>query len=60
MHSCETEGRFGEINWPGIDFYNKLFDSLLLKGNFLFFLGLKMNRVNVKFDLAHNVFQTQN
>ncbi|CAL5199497.1 unnamed protein product [Lathyrus oleraceus] len=26
------KGRFGEINWPGIDFYNKLFDALLLKG----------------------------
>ncbi|KAL5059284.1 hypothetical protein RYX36_030888, partial [Vicia faba] len=28
---CELEGRFGEINWAGIDFYNKLFDALLLK-----------------------------
>ncbi|CAK8564351.1 unnamed protein product [Lathyrus sativus] len=26
------KGRFGEINWAGIDFYNKLFDALLLKG----------------------------
>ncbi|CAI8611450.1 unnamed protein product [Vicia faba] len=25
------KGRFGEINWAGIDFYNKLFDALLLK-----------------------------
>lgn len=30
-----TEGRFGEVNWAGIDFYNKLLDALLLKGNYL-------------------------
>lgn len=26
------KGRFGEVNWAGIDFYNKLLDALLLKG----------------------------
>lgn len=29
-----TEGRFGEVIWAGIDFYNRLIDALLLKGNF--------------------------
>ncbi|RLM65872.1 beta-glucosidase 18-like isoform X2 [Panicum miliaceum] len=28
----KTEGRFGEVNQLGIEFYNKLIDSLLLKG----------------------------
>ncbi|XP_057421047.1 beta-glucosidase 18-like isoform X2 [Lotus japonicus] len=26
------KGRFGEVNWAGIDFYNRLIDALLLKG----------------------------
>nr|AFK44109.1 unknown [Medicago truncatula] len=26
------KGRFGEVNWAGIDFYNKLLDALMLKG----------------------------
>jgi hypothetical protein len=28
----KTEGRFGEVNQLGIEFYNKIIDSLLLKG----------------------------
>ena len=28
----ETEGRFGEVNAAGIDYYNKLIDALVLKG----------------------------
>lgn len=27
-------GRFGEVNQAGIEFYNKLIDALLLKGNY--------------------------
>jgi beta-glucosidase len=30
-----TEGRFGRVNPLGIEFYNKLIDSLLLKGTAL-------------------------
>ncbi|KAJ1405602.1 Glycoside hydrolase family 1 [Sesbania bispinosa] len=26
------KGRFGDVNWAGINFYNKLIDALLLKG----------------------------
>lgn len=29
---CGTGGRFGDINEAGISYYNKLIDSLLLKG----------------------------
>lgn len=32
-----TGGRFGEINPVGIQFYNKLIDALLLKGNLAVF-----------------------
>ena len=31
-----TEGRFGKVNWAGINFYNRLIDALLQKGNFQF------------------------
>lgn len=32
-----TEGRFGEPNHAGLEFYNRLIDVLLLKGNSQFF-----------------------
>ena len=32
FHLPSAEGRFGKVNPAGIAFYNKLIDSLLLKG----------------------------
>ncbi|XLT89768.1 hypothetical protein HN873_011443 [Arachis hypogaea] len=34
------KGRFGEINWAGVNYYNKLIDALLVKGLPFFFLIL--------------------
>jgi hypothetical protein len=35
FHLPRAEGRFGKVNPEGIEFYNELIDSLLLKGVYL-------------------------
>jgi len=35
-YKFDPEGRFGKVNWAGIDYYNSLIDTLLSRG-FIFF-----------------------